>query len=96
VSGDVLGVLLMFWVFLWCHGSVPVVSWWYWRSGILSTKLAHLSTQNWRQWKRKTLVLGFYAELISVKRPRKGGTKNDLPSSWLAVNFPCPPFKDQK
>ena len=29
VFGDVLGVLLMFWVFLWCHGSVPVVSWWY-------------------------------------------------------------------
>ena len=24
VSGDVLGVLLMFWVFPWCLGSVPV------------------------------------------------------------------------
>jgi hypothetical protein len=32
-------------MFLWCHGSVPMVSWWYWRSGIFLTKLAHLSTQ---------------------------------------------------
>ena len=92
VSGDVLGVLLMFWVFLWCHGSVPVVSWWYWRSGILSTKLAHLSTQNWRQWKRKTLVLGFYAELISVKRPRKGGDKKWLAQLVACREFSMPPF----
>jgi hypothetical protein len=58
VSGDVLGVLFMFWVFPWCLGSVPVVSWWYWRNGIFLTKLAHLSTQKLASKETRNFAVG--------------------------------------
>ena len=61
---------VMFWVFPWCLGSVPVVSWWYWRNGIFLTKLAHLSTQKLASKETRNFAkMGLYAGLIS---PRMG------------------------
>ena len=55
---------VMFWVFRPCFGcfrgvlASHVVSWWYWRNGIFSTNLAHLSTQKWASKETRNFAIG--------------------------------------